>query len=65
MPNFPLKGLGKLQIHIKRHSMRYPEEDLQLIIRGAVKIAVAVLKKGKSVGVDNIPAKLVQAGGET
>ena len=29
------------------------------------KIAVASLKKGKSAGVDNIPAELVQAGGET
>ena len=26
---------------------------------------VAALKKGKSVGVDNVPAELVQAGGET
>ena len=26
---------------------------------------VASLKKGKSAGVDNIPAELVQAGGET
>ena len=30
-----------------------------------VKIAVASLKKGKSAEVDNIPAELVQAGGET
>ena len=30
-----------------------------------VEIAVASLKKGKSAGVDNIPAELVQAGGET
>ena len=42
-----------------------PEEDLQLILREEVEITVASLKKGKSAGVDNIPAELVQAGGET
>ena len=41
-----------------------PEEDLQPILRKEVEIAVASLKKGKSVGVDNIPEELVQAGGE-
>ena len=41
------------------------EEDLQPILREEVEIAVASLKKGKSAGVDNIPAELVQAGGET
>ena len=42
-----------------------PEEDLQPILREEVEIAVASLKKGKSAGVDNIPAELVQAGGKT
>ena len=42
-----------------------PREDLQPILREEVEIAVASLKKGKSAGVDNIPAELVQAGGET
>ena len=42
-----------------------PEEDLQPILREEVEIAVVSLKKGKSAGVDNIPAELVQAGGET
>ena len=41
------------------------EEDLQPILREEVEIAVASLKKGKSAGVDNIPADLMQAGGET
>ena len=42
------------------------EENLQPILREVVEIAVASLKKGKSSGVDNIPAELsVQAGGET
>ena len=41
-----------------------PEEDLQPILREEVEIA-ASLKKGKSAGVDNIPAELVQAGGKT
>ena len=42
-----------------------PEEDLQPILREEVEIAVASLNKGKSAGFDNIPAELVQAGGET
>ena len=42
-----------------------PEEDLQFILREDVEIAVASMKKGKSAGVDNIPAELVQAGEET
>ena len=42
-----------------------PEEDLQPILREEVEIAVTLLKKGKSAGVGNIPAELVQAGGET
>ena len=42
-----------------------PLEDLQPILREEVEIAVASLKKGKSAGADNIPADLVQAGGET
>ena len=42
-----------------------PEEDLQPILREEVEIAVASLKKGKSSGVDNIPAELVQARGKT
>ena len=33
--------------------------------REEVEIEVALLKKGKSAGVDNIPAELVKAGGET
>ena len=40
-------------------------EDLQPILREEVEIAVASMKKGKSAGVENIPAELVQAGGET
>ena len=46
-------------------SSQPPEEDLQPILCEEVEIAVASLKKGKSAGVDNIPAELVQAGGET
>ena len=34
------------------------------ILREEIESAVASLKKGKSAGVDNIPAELVQAGGE-
>ena len=42
-----------------------PDEDLQPTLREKVESAVASLKKGKSAGVDNIPAELVQAGRET
>ena len=40
-----------------------PEEDLQSNLREEVEISVASLKKGKSAGVDNIPAELAQTGG--
>ena len=39
-------------------------EDDHPILRRKVEAAVQSLKKGKSAGVDNIPAELVQAGGE-
>ena len=39
-------------------------EDDHPILRREVEAAVQPLKKGKSAGVDNIPADLVQAGGE-
>ena len=38
---------------------------MQPILREEIYIAVASLKKGKSAGVDNIPAEHVQASGET
>ena len=39
-------------------------EDGHPILRTEVEAAVQSLKKGKSAGIDNIPAELVQAGGE-
>ena len=39
-------------------------EDDHPILRREVEAAVQLLKKGKSAGVDNIPAELVQAGRE-
>ena len=39
-------------------------EDDHPILRREVEAAVQALKKGKSDGVKNIPAELVQAGGE-
>ena len=39
-------------------------EDDHPILRREVEAAVQSLKKGKSAGVDNTPAELVQAGGE-
>ena len=39
-------------------------EDNHPILRKEVEVAVQSLKKEKSAGVDNIPAELVQAGGE-
>ena len=44
---------------------QHPEEDLQPILREEVEITVIPLKKGKSAGVDNIPAELVQASRES
>ena len=38
--------------------------DNHPILREEVEAAVKTLKKGKSAGVDNIPAEMVQAGGE-
>ena len=40
------------------------EDDDYPIFREEVEAAVKSLKKGKSAGIDNIPAELVQAGGE-
>ena len=39
-------------------------EDDRPILRKYVEAAVQELKKGESAGVDNIPAELVQTGGE-
>ena len=39
-------------------------EDDHPILRKEMEAAVQSLKKGKSAGVDNIPAELVQAGGD-
>ena len=39
-------------------------EDDHPILRKEVEAAIQLLKKGKSAGVDNVPAELVQAGGE-
>ena len=39
-------------------------EDDHPILRKEVEAAVQSLKKGESAGIDNIPAELVQAGGE-
>ena len=41
-----------------------PDKKHHPILREEVEAAVKVLKMGKSAGVDNIPAELVQAGGE-
>ena len=39
-------------------------ENYHPVLRKEVEAAIQSLKKGKSAGVDNIPAELVQAGGE-
>ena len=41
-----------------------PDEEHHLILREEVEAAVKALKMGKSAVMDNIPAELVQAGGE-
>ena len=42
-----------------------PEEDQLTSLHVEVEIEIAAVKKGKSAGVDNTSAELVQAGGET
>ena len=44
--------------------LQLPDEEHHPILREEVEAAVKVLKMGKSAGVDNIPAELVQAGRE-
>ena len=44
---------------------QHSEEDLQLVLREELEIAVTALKNRKPAEVDNIPAELVQAGEET
>ena len=44
--------------------IRDSTEDDHPILRREVEAAIQSLKKGKSAGVDNIPAELVHAGGE-
>ncbi len=46
------------ELYLDRHRDDHP------ILRREVEAAVQSLKKGKSAGVDNIPAELVKAGGE-
>ena len=41
-----------------------PDAEYHPILREEVEVAIKALKMGKSAGVDNIPAELVQAGGE-
>ena len=41
-----------------------PDEEHHPILEEEVEAAVKALKMGKSAGVENIPAELVQAGGE-
>ena len=52
-----------MEIHQYWTGLRQTEDD-NPILRKEVEAAVQLLKKGKSAGVDNIPAELVQAGGE-
>ena len=52
-----------LQESVTKISGRDTEAD-HPILRREVEAAVQSLKKGKSAGVNNIPAELVQAGGE-
>ena len=55
-------GLGRGPIVLD--CPQIPDEEHHLILREEVEAAVKALKMGKSAGVDNIPAELVQAGGD-
>ena len=51
-----------MEIHQDR--VQADTEDDNPILRKEAEAVVQSLKKGKSAGIDNIPAELVQAGGE-
>ena len=55
------KANGNISV---RNCPQKDTEDDHPILRKEVEAAVQSLKKGKSAGVNNIPAELVQAGGE-
>ena len=54
-----------MNLMVTVHSCIQHPEDLEPVLREETEVAVVTLKKGKSTGVDNIPAELIQAGGET
>ena len=58
-----LKRVKKLG-HARIKATAATDNDNYPILREEVKVAVKSLKKGKSAGADNVPAELVQAGGE-
>ena len=51
-------------MEIQQDRVQADTEDDNPILRKEAEAAVQSLKKGKSAGIDNIPAELVQAGGE-
>ena len=51
-------------MEIQQGRVQADTEDDNPILRKEAEAAVQALKKGKSAGIDNIPAELVQAGGE-
>ena len=53
-----------MEIHQYWTAPRHTQEDDHPTLRKKVEARVQSLKKEKSDGVDNIPAELVQAGGE-
>ena len=58
--NHDVKGDPSVLYHQNNSDEDYDDS----ILRGEVEEAIKTLKKGKSPGVDNVPAELVQAGGE-
>ena len=55
---------GTLSLNTTNQCPQVPDEEHHPILREKVEAAVKALKMRKSASVDNIPAELVQAGGE-
>ena len=64
LPRMQFLGGGDQLAHANSPSLGQGLVQDHLILRREVEAAVQPLKKGKSAGIDNIPAELGQAGGE-
>ena len=59
-----VQSQGQWRFFSTELSSRIHRDDHPILYKEEVEAAIQSLKKGKSAGVDNIPAELVQADGE-